>query len=154
MTTLERLDLGRSLGKVLLKCRTEGSPRETFSIQDSTTKGGMSLLVLIPPKDFVNARGTTPSLVAPVAKISGRLQGWGPVFLPMGRTRRAITNGSVKGPVDGLIQRRVEVVDIGTRGRRVLNQLLHLREQRSRERAESVLIQLAWICLTEARQIP
>ena len=111
MTAFELLDLGSSLGKVRLKGLAESLPRETFGIDDSLTERGFRLLMLMPPINFVNAKGTTPSTVAPVSEISSILKLLRPVLLPMRRTRWAITDRRVKRAVDDVVERRVEVVN-------------------------------------------
>src|SRR6478735_3744890 len=111
MSLFELLYFGDGFRKVRLKRLAECLPRETFGIGHSLTEGDSCLLVLMPPIDFVNAKGTTPSTVAPVTEISSILQLLCPVLFPMGWTRWTITDRRVKRAVDNVVERRVEVVN-------------------------------------------
>ncbi|KAG1166785.1 hypothetical protein G6F63_015810 [Rhizopus arrhizus] len=100
MTTFELLYFGYGFGKVRLKRLAECLPRETFGIGNSLTEGDIGLLMLMPPIDFVNAKGTTPSTVTSVAEVSSILELLCPVLFPMGWTRWTITDRRVKRAVD------------------------------------------------------
>ncbi|KAG1432850.1 hypothetical protein G6F55_014717 [Rhizopus delemar] len=73
MSSFELLDFGDGFGKVRLERLAECLPGQTFGIEDSLTKRGVCLLMLMPPIDFVDTKGTTPSTVAPVAVVSSIL---------------------------------------------------------------------------------
>ncbi|KAG0731926.1 hypothetical protein G6F35_017695 [Rhizopus arrhizus] len=73
MTTFELLDFRDGFGKVSFQRLAECLPGQTFGSGYSLTKGGVGLLMLMPPIDFVNAKGTTPSTVASVAEVSSIL---------------------------------------------------------------------------------
>ncbi|KAG0877264.1 hypothetical protein G6F26_014052 [Rhizopus arrhizus] len=111
MPMFELLDFRDGFRKVRFKRLAECLPGQTFGIGYSLTKGGVGLLMLMPPIDFVNAKGTTPSTIAPVAEVSSILKLLCPVLFPMGWTRRTITDRRVKRAVDNVVERRVEVVN-------------------------------------------
>ncbi|KAG0731641.1 hypothetical protein G6F23_015107 [Rhizopus arrhizus] len=111
MTTFELLYFGYGFGKVRLKGLAECLPGQTFGSGHSLTERNICLLMLMPPIDFVNAKGTTPSTVTSVTEVSSILKLLRPVLFPMGWTRWTITDRRVKRAVDDVVERRVEVVN-------------------------------------------
>ena len=111
MSSIELLDFGNGFSEVRFERLAKCLPGQTLGIGHSLTERNICVLVLMPPIDFVDAKGTTPSTVAPVAEVSSILKLLRPVLFPMGWTRWTITDRRVKRTIDYVVERRVEVVN-------------------------------------------
>ncbi|KAG1434343.1 hypothetical protein G6F56_014349 [Rhizopus delemar] len=67
VTPFELLYFGGCLGKVRLEGLAKCLPRKTLGSGYGLAERCIGLLMLRPPIDFVNARGTTPSTVESVS---------------------------------------------------------------------------------------